>query len=105
MPEAAGLNTSVGSRQPEHFRRHTFVWKPPARTFPSAHSHLVAGAADTKVSYRNQVPASANSRGSVQSGVIVRASVVRDYVGDSAARVQGKIFRGYTREHEKTVSA
>ena len=47
---------------------------------------LVAGAADTKVSYRNQVPASANSRGSVQSGVIVRASVVRDYVGDSAAR-------------------
>ena len=47
---------------------------------------LVAGAADTKVSYRNQVPASANSRGSVQSGVIVRAKVVRDYVGDSAAR-------------------
>ena len=42
---------------------------------------LVAGAADTKVSYRNQVPASANSRGSVQSGVIVRARVVRDYVG------------------------
>ena len=59
---------------------------PPARTFPSAHSRLVAGAADTKVSYRNQVPASANSRGSVQSGVIVRARVVRDYVGDSAAR-------------------
>ena len=47
---------------------------------------LVADAADTKVSFQNQVPASANSRGSVQSGVIVRAKVVRDYVGDSAAR-------------------
>ena len=49
---------------------------PPARTLPSAHSRLVAGAADTKVSYRNQVPASANSRGSVLAGVIVRARVV-----------------------------
>ena len=56
---------------------------------------LVAGAADTKVSYRNQVPASANSRGSVQSGVIVRARVVWDYVGDSAAR------SGFTRKNLK----
>ena len=39
---------------------------------------LVAGAADTKVSYRNQVPASANSRGSVQSGVI---KLARAYAG------------------------
>ena len=52
---------------------------------------LVAGAADTKVSYRNQVPASANSRGSVQSGVIVRARVVRDYVGGIVPRVEDRI--------------
>ena len=68
---------------------------PPAGTLPSAHSRLVAGAADTKVSYRNQVPASANSRGSVQSGVIVSARVVRDYVRDSAAR------SGFTSENRK----
>ena len=42
--DAAGQNTSVGIRRSERFRRN-----PPVRTLPSAHSRLVAGAADAKI--------------------------------------------------------
>lgn len=65
----AGWNPSVGTL--------SFGWSPD-RTLPPAHSRLVADAADTRVSFRNQVPASANSRGSVQSGVI---KLARAYAG------------------------
>ena len=60
----AGWNPSVGTL--------SFGWSPD-RTLPSAHSRLVADAADTRVSFRNQVPASANSRGSFLSGFIKHA--------------------------------
>ena len=81
-PEAAGQNTSVGtlsfgSRRSEHSRR-----MPPARTLPSAHSRLVAGAADAKIRpwrikhRRLQTAAEAFS-----PALYIRARVVRNYMG------------------------
>ena len=72
----AGQNTSVGTL--------SLGW-PPDRILPPARSHLVADAADTKVSFRNQVPASANSHGSFLSGFIKHAEIAYGRRNGSAA--------------------
>ena len=57
----------------------------PDRILPLAHSRLVADAADTRVSFRNQVPASANSRGSFLSGFIKHAEIAYGWRNGSTA--------------------
>ena len=53
---------------------------PPARTLPSAHFRLVAGAADTRVSFRNQVPAHAVGEKSVELLPLKDVTAVTGYV-------------------------
>ena len=60
---------------------------PPARTLPSAHSRLVAGAADAKIRLWRIKHRRLQTAAEVFSPALyIRARVVRDYVRDSATR-------------------